>query len=191
MAATERQQIARQQHPGHLAWLDMEMTGLDASRDVILQAALVVTDAALNPLEEYVCDVWQPQSELARMSPFVRDMHEKTGLLQRVEESRVDVMRAQRDLLERVTGWCPYPAVLCGNSIGQDRKFIDHYMPGLGAYLHYRMLDVTSVKLLVQLWYGESAVFTKPTALAHDALFDVKNSIAELKHYRDTAFRKA
>jgi oligoribonuclease len=180
---------ARKQHPDHLVWMDLEMTGLDSQHDVILQAALIITDARLNILEEFACDVWQPQNELEKMSPFVRDMHEKTGLLTRVTASRIDVRRAQQLLLEIVCGWCPYGSVLCGNSIWQDRKFIDRHFPGLAAYLTYRMIDVSSVKLLARAWYGANAVYTKPSVGEHDALVDVRNSILELKHYKDNLWR--
>ena len=165
------------------------MTGLDPLADVILQAALIITDAQLNVLEEFVCDVWQPDAALARMVPFVKDMHETTGLTDRVRKSRVDLMIAERKLLERVTGWCTYPAVLCGNTIGQDKKFVDRWMPGLAGYLSYRTLDVTSVKLVAKAWYGDSAVYEKPQKGEHDALVDIRNSIAELAHYRATLFK--
>jgi oligoribonuclease len=183
-----KSRITRAQRDGNLAWLDLEMTGLDAANDVILQAALIVTDANLVPLEEYVCDIWQPEAALAKMVPFVRDMHEKTGLVERVRKSRVDLVAAERELLERIAGWCALPAVLCGNSIGQDKRFVERWMPGLAGYLSYRTLDVTSVKLLARLWYGEEAVYPKPSAGEHDALVDIKNSIAELLHYRTTLF---
>jgi len=179
----------RTQHPQNLVWLDLEMTGLEVESHVILQAALIVTDADLRPLEEFCRDIWQPEAELAKMSPFVRDMHDKTGLLARVGQSLTDTRRAEQQLLEIVTGWCPYGAVLCGNSIWQDRRFIDRYMPGLAAYLTYRLLDVSSVKVLARTWYGQSAVYVKPTAGEHDALVDIRNSIAELAHYRRTLFR--
>lgn len=165
------------------------MTGLDVQNDVILQAALIVTDHVLQPLEEFVCDIWQPEEALARMTPFVRDMHTQTGLLARVRASRTDVRSAERQLLERVAAWCEHPAILCGNSIGYDRRFVDRYMPGLAGYLSYRMIDVTSLKLLAKLWHGESAVFVKSEAGAHDALVDIRNSIAELAHYRKTLLR--
>lgn len=181
--------IKRTQSASNLAWLDLEMTGLDAQSDAILQAALIVTDAALVPLEELVVDVWQPPSTLERMVPVVRDMHEKTGLVARVQSSKVDVAGAEKLLMERIIGWCGYPAVLCGNTIGQDKRFIDRWMPGLSGYLSYRSVDVTSLKLLARLWYGESAVYEKPKDGAHDALVDIKNSIDELKHYRKTLFR--
>lgn len=183
------ERIVRTQAEGHLAWLDLEMTGLDASEDVILQAGLVLTDRHLVPLEQYVCDIWQPEPNLARMTPFVRDMHEKNGLLERVRASKLDLRSAEKHLLERVAGWCAFPAVLCGNTIGQDKRFIERWMPGLAGYLHYRTVDVSSVKILVQAWYGEGAVFKKPDDREHDALIDIKNSIAELEHYRDTVFR--
>ena len=181
----------RTQHPQNLVWLDLEMTGLEVESHVILQAALIITDADLRPLEEFCCDIWQPEAELAKMSPFVRDMHDKTGLLARLRQSLTDTRRAEQQLLEIVTGWCPYGAVLCGNSIWQDRRFVDRYMPGLAAYLTYRLLDVSSVKVLARSWYGQSAVYVKPTAGEHDALVDIRNSIAELAHYRRTLFRSA
>lgn len=179
----------RTQHAAHLVWLDLEMTGLEVESHVILQAALIITDAELRPLEQFCCDIWQPDTELAKMTPFVRDMHEKTGLLPRVQKSLIDTRRAEQQLLDIVSGWCPYGAVLCGNSIWQDRKFLDRYMPGLAAYLTYRVLDVSSVKVLARTWYGSSAVFSKPSQGEHDALIDIQNSIAELAFYRRTLFR--
>lgn len=179
----------RTQHASNLVWLDLEMTGLEVESHVILQAALIITDAELRPLEQFACDIWQPESALAKMSPFVRDMHEKTGLLPRVQKSMTDIRRAEQQLLEIVGGWCPYGAVLCGNSVWQDRKFLDRYMPGLAAYLTYRLLDVSSVKVLARTWYGQSAVFAKPTQGEHDALIDIQNSIAELAFYRRSLFK--
>jgi len=168
----------------NLAWIDLEMTGLDPERDMILQAALIVTDRDLQPLDEYVCDVWQPEAAFEHMSPFVRDMHEKNGLLDRVRASRVDQREAQRQLLTRISALCDYPAVLCGSSIWVDRTFLDRHMQGLAGYLHYRMVDVTSFKLVVDRWLGASAMFQKPTEGEHDALVDIRNSIAELRHYK-------
>jgi oligoribonuclease len=181
--------IVRTQSSGNLVWLDLEMTGLNAQYDVILQAALIVTDKELQPLESHSCVIWQPEHELQKMTPFVREMHEKTGLVERVRSSKTELRRAEQELLQIVAGWCPYGAVLCGNSIWQDRKFVDRYMPGLAAYLTYRLVDVSTVKVLVKTWFGPSAVYDKPTAGEHDALVDVANSIAELAHYRKTLFR--
>lgn len=185
-----RPTIVRKQNPDNLVWLDLEMTGLDAQRDAILQAALIVTDKELQPLEEFACDIWQPESELSKMTPFVRDMHEKNGLIARVRASKLDLAAAEKQLLERVAGLCPYGAVLCGNSVGQDKRFIDQHMPGLARYLSYRIIDVSSLKLLAKLWYGEAAAFAKPSEGEHDALVDIRNSIAELQHYRATILRK-
>jgi oligoribonuclease len=185
----EAPKVQRTQHPGNLAWLDLEMTGLDAQSDVILQAALIITDQELQPLEEYACDVWQPVEALARSVPFVRDMHKQSGLFARVGRSKLDLAAAEKQLLERIAGWCPYPATLCGNSIGQDKRFIERWMPGLAGYLSYRLLDVSSVKVLAKLWYGEKAVYQKPEEGQHDALVDIKNSILELAYYRKALFR--
>jgi len=177
--------MQRKQQSSNLAWVDLEMTGLDPDCDVILQAALIVTNQELETLEEVCFDVWQPEACLANMSPFVRDMHEKTGLLKRSKESRFECREVERRLLERISGWCAFPAMLCGNSIGQDRRFINRYMPGVAGYLHYRMVDVSSLKVLMHLWYGQAGEYKKPDAGAHDALFDVQQSIQELKYYRN------
>lgn len=174
---------SRKQNPGNIAWLDLEMTGLDPDHHVIIQAALVITNRELETLEEYVCDIWQPAKALEKMVPFVRDMHTKTGLLQRLQKTRVDIVDAERNLLERVAGWCQYPAILAGNSISYDRRFIDRYMLGLAGYLHYRMLDVTTLKLVAKHWQP-GAEYAKPKDGAHDALFDIRESVAEMKHYR-------
>lgn len=187
MAHNER--IKRTPSPDNLVWIDLEMTGLDVDNHVIVQAAVIITDGNLKPLEEYSCDVWQPEERLEQMSPFVREMHESNGLIERVRKSRLDTGDAEKRLLERVAGWCTYPATLCGNTVWQDRKFLDKYMPGLGRYLHYRLIDVSSLKALAQRWYGDAAVFSKSKQGEHDALVDIKNSIAELAHYRSTLLR--
>ena len=171
--------------PSNLAFIDLEMTGLDPQRDAILQAALVVTDRELTPLDEYCCDIWQPDDVLALMSPFVRDMHQKNGLIDRVRASRTDLRDAQRQLLTRIAAMCDHPAILCGSSIWVDRMFIDRHMPGLAGYLHYRMIDVTSVRLLVERTLGAEGLFVKSPEGEHDALVDIRNSIAELRHYRN------
>jgi oligoribonuclease len=175
----------------NLVWIDLEMTGLDPLDHVILQAAIVITTSDLDPIDELAVDVAQPEEALARMTPFVRDMHTRTGLLERVRRSAVDVREAERLLLGKIMPTCPAPATLCGNSIWADRRFIARYMPALDAYLHYRLVDVSTIKVLTQRWYGEEAVFQKPVAGEHDAKVDIKNSIEELRHYRRTIFRSA
>ena len=147
----------------NLVWIDLEMTGLDAQKDVVLEAALIVTDRELNPLDEYCCAIHQPEEALAMMSPVVREMHEGSGLVERVRASEIDVAAADAELLRRVAAHCAPPATLCGNSIPYDKRFIERYMPGLDAHLHYRTMDVSSLKILAKLWHGEGAVFDKPT----------------------------
>ncbi len=171
-------------HDSNLAFLDLEMTGLSPERDVIIQAALIVTNKDLQPLDEHCCDIWQPESALAVMSPFVRDMHEKNGLIERVRASRIDTREAERQLLSRITALCPYPAILCGNSVWVDRMFLMRYMPALAGYLHYRMVDVTSLRLLAERWSGSGATYQRSSEGEHDALVDTRSSIAELRHYR-------
>jgi oligoribonuclease len=168
----------------NLAFLDLEMTGLSPERDVIIQAALIVVNKDLQQLDEYCCDIWQPESALSVMSPFVRDMHEKNGLIERVRASRIDTREAERQLLSHVTALCPYPAILCGNSVWVDRMFLMKYMPALAGYLHYRMIDVTGVRLLAERWHGPGSTFQRSPEGEHDALVDTRNSIAELRHYR-------
>lgn len=182
--------MKRAPSPHNLVWIDLEMTGLEPTTDTILQAAVVITDPNLTVLEEYCADIWQPLAALEVMSPFVRDMHTKSGLLERSARSRIDVRAAERHLLERIAGWCTYPATVCGNSVGQDKRFLEQYMPGVARYLHYRIVDVSSLKVLLRLWYGEHAEFRKPDEMKHDAMFDVHQSIAELDFYRKNYFAK-
>ncbi len=182
--------IRREQSDGNLVWLDLEMTGLEVERDVIVQAAVIITDAALEPLEELVIDIWQPEAKLEQMVPFVRQLHATAGLIERVRDSDVDLRAAEQDLMRVVAAWCPYPATMCGNTIWQDRKFVDRYMPGFAGYFGYRLVDVSSLKVLARTWYGEDAVYQKPKAGAHDALVDIRNSIDELAHYRSRLFKE-
>lgn len=176
-------------NPGNLVWIDLEMTGLDVSVDVILQAAVVVTTGDLEPLAEAAADIQQPDEALARMTPFVREMHTRTGLIDRVRASPTTLAQAERVLVEVVSRFSVAPAILCGNSVWADRRFISRYMPALDSLLHYRIVDVSSIKELALRWYGPAAVFQKPEAGAHDAVVDIRNSIAELRHYRRTLFR--
>jgi oligoribonuclease len=177
------------QSADNLVWIDLEMTGLDVDRDVVLQAALIVTTADLAPLDEVAFDIWQPDEALAGMIPIVREMHQKTGLIERVRRSTVQLPEAERAILEKVAAWCPAPATLCGNSVWSDRRFIQRYMPALDRHLHYRIVDVSSLKVLADRWYGPAAAFTKAAAGEHDARVDIRNSIAELAHYRTVLFR--
>jgi oligoribonuclease len=175
--------------PPVLCWLDLEMTGLDPKTCGIVQAAMILTDVHLKelapPLE--LC-IWQPPDVLARMCPFVRQMHQKSGLLSQVERSEVSVEDAEREMMELLTRHAPYrTARLCGNSIAQDRAFLQPYMPALDTYLHYRQLDVSTLKELGKYWYGIK--YKKPKDGQHTALFDIRQSIAELRYLREHLFK--
>ncbi len=134
-----------------LVWLDLEMTGLEPDRDVIMEIATVVTDSDLNVLAEGPClAVHQPDAVLDTMDPWCIEQHGKSGLTQRCRESKVSALDAQARTLEFLAKWCaPGKSPLCGNTIGQDRRFLVKYMPRLHDFFHYRSIDVSSIKELV------------------------------------------
>jgi oligoribonuclease len=176
----------------HLVWLDLEMTGLDVERDTIVEIACIVTDSQLNALDEGIdIVVHQDADALAHMDDFVRRMHTKSGLLPLIPASTVTVTDAEHRTLEYVRKHVgtPRTAPLCGNSIGTDRRFLDRYMNNLETFLHYRSIDVSSLKELCRRWYPE--VYSKRPGKAeqHRALDDIKESIEELRFYRDELFR--
>ncbi|MBM3381055.1 MAG: oligoribonuclease [Betaproteobacteria bacterium] len=164
----------------HLFWLDMEMTGLEVETHRILETAAIITDWSLNPLTRFSTAVRQPEEELRKMDDWCVKTHTGSGLLKRVPEgmSEADLDTALVDLLNGF-----YPAdervVLCGNSIGQDRKFIDKYLPKFATRLHYRMLDVSSFKIVFENAFNQK--FKKQNK--HEALGDIEESIAEFSHY--------
>ena len=175
----------------NLVWLDLEMTGLEPEKDVILEIATVVTDSELNVLAEGPClAIHQSDEVLEGMDPWCVDQHGKSGLTQRCRESRIGVLDAQARTLEFLLQWCATgKSPLCGNTIGQDRRFLVKYMPRLSDFFHYRSIDVSSIKELVLRWYPDSKyVYSK--SKAHLSLQDVQESIAELIHYRKTVFRQ-
>jgi oligoribonuclease len=166
-----------------LVWIDLEMTGLDPEADAIVEIACIITNADLIPLTEFETAIWQPKEVLDRMTPFVRNMHTVNGLLERVVASQTDLREAERKTLQRIAQHCPMgEGVLAGNSIHQDRRFLVKHMPGLENFLHYRQMDVSSLKVLAQAWYPDLPRFEKRKA--HTALADIRESIAELKFYR-------
>lgn len=173
------------------AWLDLEMTGLDPKTCAIVQMAIIVTDTELNELAQPLeLTIWQPDSVLEQMTPFVRAMHTKSGLLGEIRQSEVSVAEAEQEAMRYIMTHAPYrTARLCGNSIGQDRRFLCAYMPLFESYLHYRQIDVSSLKELGQWW--NNFKFSKSDGAQHTALFDVRQSIAELKHYRQHLWREA
>ncbi len=175
-----------------LVWLDLEMTGLDVARHVIVEVAALVTDSNLTPLDDGIdVVVHQPPAALAEMDETVRAMHTRSGLLPAIEASTTSLAKAGERVLAYVRRHVDTPGVapLCGNSIGVDRRFLDRQLPELDAYLHYRSIDVSSLKELCRRWYP--AVFKKRPGKkeTHRALDDVHESIVELAYYRDTMLR--
>jgi len=172
-----------------LVWLDMEMTGLEPEACVPLEVAVVVTDPELEELDAMEAVIWQPESALATMAPIVRKMHTENGLLDKVRHSPLSLREVEKRLMLMVSRWtAPHEGVLAGNSIHQDRRFLAAYFPVVNGFLHYRMVDVSTIKELVQRWYGPDALSPKQ-ASDHTALSDVRASIAELRHYRQRVFR--
>jgi len=171
-----------------LVWVDLEMTGLDVQTDVIVEIACIVTDASLAPIDDGIQIVVHADTDaLTRMGDFVREMHTKSGLLPEIERSLVDVAAAEHATLDYVKQHVPKPstAPLCGNSIGTDRRFLARHMAELDEYLHYRSVDVSSLKELCRRWYP--ALYRKRPGKAehHRALDDIRESIEELRFYRD------
>jgi oligoribonuclease len=174
----------------NLVWIDLEMTGLRPERDRIIEIATLVTAADLTVLAEGpVLAVCQDETALAGMDEWNRTHHGESGLLQRVRASRVSEAEAEAATLEFLEHWVPAGASpICGNSVCQDRRFLYRHMPRLEAFFHYRNLDVSSVKILAQLWAPEVFAGVVKTD-AHLALADIRESIAELRHYRDHFFK--
>ena len=170
---------------GNLAWIDLEMTGLDPVHDHIIEIASIVTDPELNVLAEGpVLAIQQPEAVLAGMDDWNTRHHGQSGLLERVRNSEVTEADAEAQTLAFLQQWCqPRQAPLCGNSICQDRRFLARWMPRLEAFFHYRNLDVSSLKILARMWAPDIAeAFKKQNK--HQALDDIRESIAELRYYR-------
>jgi oligoribonuclease len=175
-----------------LVWLDLEMTGLDLSRHVIVEIAALVTDGDLQPLDDGIdVIVHQPPEALAQMDDFVRKMHTKSALIGEIESSTVSLTEAGARTLEYIQRHVADPGIapMCGNSIGVDRRFLDQYLPDLDRFLHYRSIDVSSFKELCRRWYPEVYKGRPHKAETHRALADVLESIAELRYYREHMLR--
>jgi oligoribonuclease len=173
-----------------LIWLDLEMTGLDPESHAILEIGCAVTDSHLKLIATGpVFAVFQPSRVLALMDPWCVNQHGKSGLTQRVKDSKISLREAERRTLKFLQRYCsPKSSPLCGNSIGQDRRFLVRYMPRLNEFFHYRNIDVSSIKELVRRWYP-ARFQAPPKRGTHCVLDDIQESIAELKHYRDTVFK--
>ncbi|MGF1683530.1 oligoribonuclease [Photobacterium minamisatsumaniensis] len=173
----------------NLIWIDLEMTGLDPETHQIIEIATIVTDAQLNILAEGpVLAIHQPESELEKMDEWCTTTHTNSGLVERVRQTRVTEAEAVRQTITFLEQWVPKGASpICGNSIGQDRRFLYKHMPELEQYFHYRYLDVSTLKELTRRW--------KPEVLdglhkkgSHLALDDIRDSIQELRFYREQIF---
>jgi oligoribonuclease len=178
-----------------LIWMDLEMTGLDPDRHVIVEIATLVTDDDLNIVAEGPdLVIFQPDDALAEMDDFVTNMHTTSGLLELIKTSTVTHEDAMRQTLDFIKLHSPEPMKipLCGNSIRTDRAFLNKYMPDIENWLHYRCVDVSTVKELVKRWNpGLEHARPKSEGITHRAMDDVRDSVSELKFYRDKVFRTA
>ncbi|GAA3695156.1 oligoribonuclease [Zhihengliuella alba] len=169
-----------------IVWIDCEMTGLSLTEDALIEVAVLVTDAELNVLGDGVDVVIRPEpAALAQMNDFVRRMHTDSGLLE-VLDRGVTMAEAQRQVLDYIREWVPSPgkAPLAGNSVGTDRNFLARDMPEVIEHLHYRIIDVSTIKELSRRWYPK-AFFQAPAKTGgHRALGDIQDSIEELRYYR-------
>lgn len=179
-----------QLNKNNLIWIDLEMTGLDPNRDRIIEIATVITDSDLNILAEGpVLAISQPESQLALMDDWNVNTHTSTGLLNRVKLSNISEQQAEQQTIDFISQWVPENcSPICGNTIGQDRRFLFNYMPKLEKYFHYRYLDVSTIKELARRWKPE--ILTELTKKGtHQALDDIKDSISELAYYRTHFFK--
>ncbi|MDE2259448.1 MAG: oligoribonuclease [Betaproteobacteria bacterium] len=169
-----------------LIWIDMEMTGLDPSRDRIIEVAIVITDNRLEAVAEApVMVIHQTDAVLDGMDSWNKGTHARSGLIDKVKASALDELKAEELLLAFLKEHVPAgESPMCGNSICQDRRFLANYMPGLERYFHYRNLDVSTLKELSRRWKPEIYGAFKKSG-KHEALADIQESIAELKHYRE------
>jgi oligoribonuclease len=167
-------------------WIDLEMTGLNPDEHVIIEMATIITDQELNVIEEGpVFVIHQPKERLESIDPWVLNLHTKTGLLKLIETATTSQNHAEKKTLEFIKRYCEKgTARLAGNSVWSDRAFLIKHMPSITEYLHYRLIDVSTVKGLVNCWYPKSKQTMFKKSDSHRALSDIRESIAELKHYR-------
>jgi oligoribonuclease len=178
------------QNPGNLIWVDLEMTGLDPDNDVVIEIATIVTDSDLNTLAEGpVIALHQSTARLDAMDEWNTTHHNRSGLVERVNASKYNEQSATDETLAFLEQWVPANASpMCGNTICQDRRFMARHMPQLEVYFHYRNLDVSTLKILMQRWRPElEAGFTKTGT--HMALDDIRESISEMRYYREHFLR--
>ncbi|MFT4164379.1 MAG: oligoribonuclease [Microlunatus sp.] len=173
-----------------LVWIDCEMTGLDLINDALIEVAAIVTDGELNVLGEGVDVVIRPSDEaLAQMGDFVRNMHQTSGLLELLTDG-ISMQAAEQQVLDYIREYVPdsRKAPLAGNTIGTDRAFLARDMPALESHVHYRNVDVSSIKELARRWYPRIYFNTPAKSGNHRALADIRESIEELRYYREALF---
>lgn len=187
-SASTPNQISKQDR---IVWADCEMTGLEPGRHVLVEIAVIVTDAQLNPLDEGIdIVIHASEDELAEMDDFVTKMHANSGLTEQIRESTTSVAEAEAQVVDYIKKFVPVAgmAPLAGNSIATDRTFITKFMPDLDNYLHYRMIDVSSIKELARRWHPRIYIGQPDKGMAHRALADIRESIRELAYYREAMF---
>ncbi|MDN3653009.1 oligoribonuclease [Thalassotalea ponticola] len=174
----------------NLVWLDLEMTGLDPKCDVILEIATIITDANLNIIAQGpVIAISQSDETLANMNPWCIEQHGKSGLTERCRQSTITLQQAQQQTIDFVSQYVEKGvSPMCGNSIGQDRRFINAYMAEFESWFHYRNIDVSTIKELVRRWQPELLNKVQKTG-THLALDDIRESIEELRTYRQYVFK--
>jgi oligoribonuclease len=174
----------------NLVWIDLEMTGLNADIDVILEIATIITDDQLNVIAKGPSFViHQPEENLQVMDEWVRNIHTQSGLLEKVKNSSIPLSQAAQATLAFIEQYCvKQKSLLAGNSVWQDRAFLRKYMPEIIEFLHYRIIDVSSIKVLVRNWYPSSPYKDFKKSDNHRALEDIEESIKELQHYRKHFF---
>ena len=175
-----------------LVWMDLEMTGLDPARNTIVEIATLVTDDELEVVAEGPDLVVKTSAEaLAQMEPVVRDMHTRSGLLTAIEASRITLEEAGEQTLAFIKEHVPERRTvpLAGNSIGTDRRFLAAHLPEIEDWLHYRCIDVSTIKELARRWHPDAVASAPEKRGGHRALDDIRESLEELRHYRKTVFR--
>ncbi len=190
MADATSTETSEEPQPGppadRLAWIDLEMTGLDTNRHTIVEIAVLITDANLELIDDGIdLVVHASPEELARMDDFVVGMHTRSGLLPQIQAATLSLAEAGEQVLEYLQARvAEHSAPLCGNSIGVDRRFLDRYLPTVDQYLHYRSIDVSSLKELARRWHPEVLKGQPAKKSTHRALDDIRESIEELRYYR-------
>jgi len=177
-------------HKNNMVWMDLEMTGLDPEKERIIEIATIVTDGDLNILEEGPnLVIHQPARLLKKMDDWNEKHHKKSGLFEEVQKSKTTVRKAEKKTLEFIKKYAlPQKAVLCGNSVHHDRRFLIKYMPKIHAYLHYRLVDVSSIRSVIDRWYPKTRESPEKKD-RHRAMDDIRESIEELRFYRKTYFK--